>query len=152
MPTDVEDLLKIPGIGLYTSGAIASLAFSKVVPLVDGNVIRVLTRLRALKQRPTASKTIWNLTLSLVKHCTPKNISNFNQSLMELGNQICIPKKPKCNICPVKKFCHSFKEAKLQKRPYTKLFQHVKSEQCSLCEPIYFPTLLIDNYPLKKNK
>jgi len=95
---------------------------------------------------------MWNLSLSLVKYCTSYNISNFNQGLMELGNQICTPKKPRCSICPIKKFCHSFKEMNFQKRPYNKIFQSIESEQCSLCEPIYFPSMLVENYPLKKKK
>jgi len=148
LPETVEELKKIKGIGDYTSGAIASIAFNKTVPLVDGNVIRVLSRLRAIKQRPKASKENWKLARSLVQRC--ESIKEFNQGLMELGALICTPKAPKCTTCPLRTFCHAHKEVTKQKRPWNE--QKSKSEKCSLCEDVKFSELSVMNYPLKKKK
>ncbi|CAN1355608.1 Adenine DNA glycosylase [Linum perenne] len=106
-PSTVASLRKVPGIGNYTAGAIASIAFQQVVPLVDGNVIRVLARLKAISANPkdTATvKTFWKLAAQLVDVCRP---GDFNQSLMELGATVCTPLNPNCSSCPVSGQCRA---------------------------------------------
>jgi len=108
IPSNPEELLKIPGIGRYTAGAIASIAFQKPAPLVDGNVIRILTRLYALKKDCAAPETLrelWNLAGKLVPQ---KNPGDFNQAMMELGATVCAPKNPACPLCPVRSECEAF--------------------------------------------
>ena len=105
IPSDPDELVKIPGIGRYTAGAIASIAFQEPVPLVDGNVIRVLTRLYGIKDDIGQTKTqrkLWVLAESLVPKKKP---GDFNQALMELGATVCLPANPACLLCPVSAEC-----------------------------------------------
>jgi A/G-specific adenine glycosylase len=105
LPGVVSELEKIKGIGKYTAGAIASIAFKQRVPVVDGNVIRVMFRLRALLADPkhaAALKHLWGVTATLVD---PDEPGAFNQALMELGATICTPKSPRCADCPVAELC-----------------------------------------------
>jgi adenine-specific DNA glycosylase len=109
IPNDVESLLKIPGIGPYTAGAIASIAFGSVAPIVDGNVIRVISRLVATKFMTGSkdmNKLCWTVAKDLVDEDDP---GSFNQALMELGATICKPTSPKCDSCPIQEICVSKK-------------------------------------------
>ncbi|HEV8604896.1 MAG TPA: A/G-specific adenine glycosylase [Tepidisphaeraceae bacterium] len=105
IPTSVEALLKLPGIGRYTAGAIASLAFEQPAPVLDGNVIRVLCRLDLIRDDPRQSEareSLWRRAEQLL----PQNrIGDFNSALMELGATLCTPRSPKCLLCPVHKHC-----------------------------------------------
>ncbi|KAK2647525.1 hypothetical protein Ddye_015014 [Dipteronia dyeriana] len=111
-PNTVSALLKVPGIGNYTAGAIASIAFNEAVPVVDGNVIRVLARLKAISANPKDSLTVkkfWKLAAQLVDPCRP---GDFNQSLMELGATVCTPLNPSCSSCPVSGQCRALSMSK----------------------------------------
>jgi len=117
IPSDLESLQSLPGIGRYTAGAIASIAFQKPVPLVDGNVARVLSRVLNLKKditKPETQKLLYNVAETLVSREEP---GNFNQALMELGSLVCIPDVPKCSICPVQTLCLAYKEGDPSKLP-----------------------------------
>ncbi|KAG2696810.1 hypothetical protein I3760_07G076700 [Carya illinoinensis] len=106
-PKTVSELRKIQGIGDYTAGAIASIAFGEVVPVVDGNVIRVITRLRAISANPkdlVTVKKIWKLAAQLVDPIRP---GDLNQALMEFGATICTPLNPSCSSCPASGHCHA---------------------------------------------
>ncbi|TKY45436.1 A/G-specific adenine DNA glycosylase [Spatholobus suberectus] len=112
IPKVASMLRKIPGIGHYTSGAIASIAFKEVVPVVDGNVVRVIARLRAVSANPKDSATVkrfWKLAAQLVDPVRP---GDFNQALMELGATVCTPLNPSCSSCPASEFCHALSMAK----------------------------------------
>ncbi|MBQ3094048.1 MAG: A/G-specific adenine glycosylase [Clostridia bacterium] len=106
LPADYEALKRLPGIGDYTAGAIASIAFRIPVPAVDGNVLRVLARLTACDKDVTAMKTRKELT-ALAASLVPENRPDvFNQALMELGERVCVPNTmPYCDKCPVHAFC-----------------------------------------------
>ncbi len=109
-PRDVKELQKLPGIGRYTAGAVASIAFGRPAPLVDGNVIRVLSRIYCIREDPTRSavtKRIWQLAEELVCHKRP---GDLNQSMMELGALICKPLSPDCRRCPVRTSCLARKQ------------------------------------------
>ncbi|GAB2282369.1 hypothetical protein Dimus_016915 [Dionaea muscipula] len=111
-PRSVSDLRKVPGIGNYTAGAIASIAFNEAVPVVDGNVVRVLARLKAISANPKDSSTVkkfWKLAEQLVDPCRP---GDFNQALMELGATICTPTSPSCSSCPVSGQCYALSMSK----------------------------------------
>lgn len=104
-PQKAETLRLLPGIGPYTAGAIASIAFGERAPVVDGNVKRVLSRLFNIEQSidlPATTKNLWRIAESLLD---PRDPGNFNQSLMELGARICTPRKPQCESCPVAQWC-----------------------------------------------
>jgi A/G-specific adenine glycosylase len=103
IPNDYETLLSLPGIGPYTAGAISSIAFNSPQAAVDGNVIRVFSRLRALDEEGIQLEKLCRvIALDVVDPDTP---SIFNQALMELGATICKPTNPSCAACPVKDLC-----------------------------------------------
>lgn len=113
IPDTYEELLKLPGIGPYTAGAIASIAFHRAVPAVDGNVMRVISRIsgdyRDIMQNSTR-KEMEKIVKTLIP---PKEVHHFNQALMELGALICIPNgSPKCIECPVQSLCYAYEEGK----------------------------------------
>lgn len=113
LPSSIEDLIKIPGIGPYTAGAIASIAFDLDEPVLDGNVMRVLCRLFTIKTNPKESDTqkkLWTLARKMIP---TGQASFFNQALMDLGATICTPSKPSCETCPISDCCKA-KKAKLQ--------------------------------------
>ena len=105
LPSTAAELIKLPGIGPYTAGAVASIAFGESTPVVDGNVVRVLARHRALaddaKSR-TLAKLCWRLAGELVPRC---DAGIFNQAIMELGATVCKPKSPSCGACPIRASC-----------------------------------------------
>ncbi len=100
-PSDRELLLDLPGIGRYTSAAIASIAYGLPAAVVDGNVGRVLARFLG---KDVSEARLWQVAEQLLDRERP---GDFNQALMELGATICIPKEPKCLHCPVKTYCAS---------------------------------------------
>ena len=120
MPTTAKGLMKeLPGVGRYTAGAVASIAYNEVTGVVDGNVIRVMSRLRmigAYMSSQAVSELFWELANTVVDPDFP---GDFNQSMMELGATICTPKAPQCSLCPVKKICKAYQrystyESKIQ--------------------------------------
>ncbi len=107
VPNTMDDIIKLPGIGRYTSGAILSIAFDMPYPVLDGNVKRVISRLFTLKENGAngaSENKLWNYAEKLVPKKRP---GDFNQSLMELGATICIPKNPLCLLCPVATLCQA---------------------------------------------
>ncbi len=108
LPRTAERLRELPGIGAYTAGAIASIAFNQPEPLVDGNVTRVLARLLWLKgdlKTSKAQKLLWQVARQLVD---PERPGDFNQALMELGSTVCTPLQPRCEGCPVQSLCSAY--------------------------------------------
>lgn len=105
IPTTWEQLKKLPGIGEYTAGAVASICFGEKVPAVDGNVLRVMARLTGSKKNILLTDTKKQVT-ALLKKIMPEEPGDFNEGLMELGETVCIPNgSPYCEICPLKTFC-----------------------------------------------
>ncbi|WZL72151.1 A/G-specific adenine glycosylase [Clostridiaceae bacterium 35-E11] len=110
IPHTMEEIQKIPGIGPYTAGAVLSIAYGKPVPAVDGNVMRVFSRLFYIVEdigEGRTRKEMEKLGEIMVSH---RNPSFFNQGLMELGALICTPTSPKCIACPVYQQCSARKE------------------------------------------
>lgn len=103
IPCTVESLMALPGVGRYTAGAIASLAFGVRAPVLDGNVRRVLSRVFGLS-RPTEAE-LWALAESLLPH---SRAGAFNEALMELGATICTPRAPQCPACPLRTMCQAY--------------------------------------------
>jgi A/G-specific adenine glycosylase len=133
-PTSRDELLELPGIGPYTAGAIASIAFNQPAPILDGNVIRVLTRVHALRGNPVErelNKRLWSLAQEWVQHaaeCTrfPRppfalsgSCSALNQSLMELGATLCTPRSPGCPDCPIRSQCAAHRSGNPEAFPET---------------------------------
>ena len=135
-PKDFDDVLALPGIGRYTAGAICSIAFNQPAPILDGNAIRVLTRIFGMAENPKEKKTnarLWKLAEELVAHASRIThhkvksrtrtkdeddcCSHLNQSLMELGALVCTPRNAQCLICPVKKLCVALTEGRVEELP-----------------------------------
>ncbi len=105
MPKHYKELIKLPGIGEYTAGAISSIAYDEKVPAVDGNVLRVVSRVVGSKKDVLENKTKKEFTEKL-QEIMPKQAGDFNEGLMELGELICIPNgEPLCEKCPLQEIC-----------------------------------------------
>lgn len=118
-PENLAAVLALPGIGRYTAGAICSIAFNQPTPILDGNVIRVLTRVFGIGENPKEKKAnakLWDLANQLVQN-SKLGCSHLNQSLMELGALICTPRNSQCLICPVQKLCVAFKQNRVGALP-----------------------------------
>lgn len=126
IPQTAPELLDlIPGIGQYTAAAIASVAYQKPVGVVDGNVSRVLSRVRAIGceiSKPSARNLLWELANAVVSRERP---GDFNQALMELGAMVCTPRNPKCEACPLSDLCTAYS---MVKESDTQLKIHLKDE------------------------
>jgi len=119
-PQRFEDVLALPGVGRYTAGAICSIAFHEPRPILDGNVIRVLTRLFGIAEDPrerTTNAKLWSLAGQLVQAAGPRHCSNLNQSLMELGALVCTPRQPRCEACPVRRRCAALRTGSVDQLP-----------------------------------
>jgi A/G-specific adenine glycosylase len=116
IPSGREGLLGLPGIGRYTAGAIASIAFGEAVGLVDGNVARVLARLFAIDEdiKRGGMRRAEGLAERLVHATEP---GNWNQALMELGATVCTPRAPSCDRCPVQGHCRAYAEGRVDALP-----------------------------------
>lgn len=118
MPGTYEELVRLPGIGSYTAGAISSIAFGKPVPAVDGNVLRVLARLRADTRDIMQQSVRRQIEAELAPVMPAGRAGDFNQALMELGAVVCVPNgAPHCGICPWHELCRAHQAAEETKYP-----------------------------------
>ena len=122
LPQDSQGLKTLPGIGEYTAGAIASIAHGEVVPAVDGNVRRVLSRLFDLED-PTAAI----LRKRAGELVDPDRPGDWNQALMELGATVCTPRTPRCTVCPLAEECRALAEGTQELRPASKRRPRVRT-------------------------
>ncbi|MFQ5418706.1 MAG: A/G-specific adenine glycosylase, partial [Myxococcota bacterium] len=105
LPEDADGLRSLPGIGRYTAGAVASIAFDRPEPIVDGNVARVLCRLLGIRDEigtPAVTRLLWDEAATLADGPQP---GDLNQALMELGAAVCTPVEPRCVACPLAGDC-----------------------------------------------
>lgn len=118
MPDDYEALLALPGIGSYTAGAVASIAYGKVRPAVDGNVLRILARLRKDGRDIQDIKVKRDIEEELAEIIPEDRPGDFNQALMELGAVVCVPNgTAKCGVCPWESFCEAHREGVVAEYP-----------------------------------
>nr|XP_025847730.1 adenine DNA glycosylase isoform X2 [Vulpes vulpes] len=164
VPHTAESLQRLlPGVGRYTAGAIASIAFGQATGVVDGNVIRVLCRVRAIgadSSSTLVSQHLWGLSQQLVDPARP---GDFNQAAMELGALVCTPQHPRCSQCPVRSLCRAHQKVERgkllasQSLPGSPDVEECASstEQCQLCahptEP-WDQTLGVTNFPRKASR
>lgn len=139
MPEEYSELMKLSGIGSYTAGAIASIAFNQPVPAVDGNVLRILSRVRMDADSISDPKVKKRVEKELSLVMPGENSGDFNQAMMELGATVCVPNgQPKCDMCPWNKYCEAHaqgaiseypkKDAKKERRIEEKTFLVLKKE------------------------
>ncbi len=117
VPRAIEELRALPGVGAYTAGAIASIAYGVRTPIVDGNVVRVLCRLFAQRGDPAKAplkNAIWHWADALVPEADP---GAFNQAMMELGALVCKPQNPACDSCPLRSLCRAKRQSITEELP-----------------------------------
>ncbi len=128
-PRDVVELQSLPGIGRYTAGAIASIAFDQRAPILEANTIRLFSRLLAFTGEATSAagqSTLWKFAEEILPQ---KGVASFNQALMELGSLVCTPKEPQCDQCPLASLCAANKLGLQHEIPAAKprpTFTHVR--------------------------
>lgn len=113
-------LANLPGIGLSTASAITSIAFNQPTPILDANVVRVLCRYFLIAEDPAKAKTkekLWELAHQCM---SPKDCAQYTQAIMDFGATCCVPKIPKCNVCPFMESCLAYKNKDLHSYPYKK--------------------------------
>ncbi len=117
LPREAEELRKLPGIGRYTAGAIASMAFGADEPALEGNIKRVLARVFNVSEPANSTrgeKVLWGLA---AKHLPKGRAGDYNQAMMDLGAAICLPANPRCPVCPLKNLCQARKLGIQTERP-----------------------------------
>ncbi len=127
-PTDHSEILALPGIGPYTAAAIASIALDLPYPAVDGNVLRVVSRLKCITEdiaKPIVIARITEIMQAWINQGTPKI---FTQAMMELGALICLPSTPKCTSCPLQGDCQAFAQDRQAEFPVKKAKAAIPSE------------------------
>ena len=120
LPNDARSLRRFPGIGKYTAGAIASIAYGLDEPVIDGNISRVLSRVFSIRKSINSNsgkELLWQIAKS---HLPPGKASEYNQALMELGATICTPRSPACHQCPLAQFCQANKKGIQEEFPIKK--------------------------------
>ena len=130
MPENIQDILSLKGIGPYTGGAIASIAFSLPEPAIDGNVMRVYSRLFCLSEDIALAKTRKVFDTYVRQTMSKTQPGDFNQALMDLGATICTPTKPSCATCPVNQYCAAKKTDTITQFPVKKKKEKAK--------PVYY--------------
>lgn len=133
-PQTAEQLAKLPGIGSYTSAAIASIAFNEVVPALDGNVERVISRRLALWDDPKLSASQRRLREEAAELIDPLRPGDSNQALMELGATVCSRGKPRCNRCPISDGCQGLLTGNPAQFPRSR--QRRKTQSVDLVVPV----------------
>ena len=136
-PQNYQELKKLPGIGEYTAGAIASICFNLKEVAIDGNVLRVITRLQnsydCIDEKPTKKKIE-----TQIRNILPNQSGKFNQAIMELGETICTPtQNPKCQICPIHSFCIAKQNKTYQELPKKNPKRSKKEEDYTVFLYIY---------------
>src|SRR5688572_23843941 len=108
VPETAEALRTLSGVGRYTAGAVASIAFDCRAPIVDGNVARLLCRVDRIESDPRETDTAAQLWRRAEQILPRKRCGDFNSALMELGATVCTPRSPQCLVCPVRDHCEAF--------------------------------------------
>jgi A/G-specific adenine glycosylase len=135
-PQTFDEIIALPGVGRYTAGAIGSIAFNQPIPILDGNIVRVLTRVFNIEQDPrekSTNTTLWHLAELLVQEAAACDLkilpssgipqpvghcASLNQSLMELGAVLCTPRQPQCLRCPLQRHCVGHQRGQAEELPY----------------------------------
>ena len=135
LPNDIDELIKLPGIGKNTAHAVATFAFQQPVPIMEANVKRILCRLHKLKT--PNDKQLWEIAYAIVDK---ENPFDYNQAMMDIGATICLPKNPKCEICPLADICKGKEEPTLYP---TKKKRVVPTREQNILVSVYDDTLAL---------
>lgn len=147
-PSELENIKKIPGIGDYTAAAISSIVFNKPTPAIDGNVIRVVSRIFTIEEDTTKSSTkkhIYNIVKSWMENNDDYNYSSFTQGLMEIGALICTPRNPNCAHCPLNESCYAYKTNNQEHFPLKKMKKKIPFVEYAVLIAIVNNKILVSN-------
>lgn len=129
LPATAQQLLELPGIGRYTAGAVASIAFGERVPAVDGNVVRVLARLHAWPGSASSPRLLAKVQAQAAALVPTAAAGDWNQALMDLGATVCTPRNPRCATCPVADLCAARAAGRAESIPAAKVTAAAKVER-----------------------
>ena len=149
LPRDASQWRQLPGIGEYTANAIASIAWDQSVPVVDGNVIRVMSRLFCIAGDPKTPQTYRTVRTYAQMLVPEKGCGDYNQALMELGALVCRPKGPDCRHCPVKALCEAFDTDRTDVFPETVKRTPIPLQEIAVGIVFKSGRILIDRRPPK---
>jgi len=117
LPATARELAELPGMGDYTAAAVASIAFGEAVAVIDANVVRGLSRILGIRADPSRGEARRALRAAASALVDPERPGDFNQAMMELGSEICVPRSPRCAECPVSAFCAAIKSGHPERYP-----------------------------------
>lgn len=141
-PKEVSALQALPGIGPYTAGAVSSIAFDQKVPAIDGNVLRVISRVHEIDlpiNQPKNHAIFHTYVMALMTD----RPGDFNQALMELGATICTPRSPKCNACPIQRICKAFLSDRVSLYPVKLKAPKKRRVELAICIILYEEKILL---------
>lgn len=144
LPETYDQLLELPGIGAYTAGAVASIAFRECVPAIDGNVLRVFSRV-LVSEDDILKESTKKKFQKIVQEYIPKLRSDaFNQALMEIGAMVCVPNaEPRCSICPLATYCIGFKTGQAKRLPNKTAKKQRRIEEKTILVIVYKKSVLL---------
>lgn len=148
LPDSKDSLLKIPGIGAYIASAILSMAFGKCEPSIDGNLIRVISRLEALDVTPGAPGTYDRIHSEALRLMAETRPGDFNEAMMDLGATICIPRSPNCTACPAEAICEAKRLEKQEIFPGKKEKKQIPTAEFTVCVLVRGNTAYVRRRPL----
>jgi A/G-specific adenine glycosylase len=133
-PKIFSEVLALPGVGRYTAGAICSIAYGQATAILDGNVMRVLSRVFGVAGDPRgnpANARLWGLAQELVSAAEGGNCGRLNEALMELGALVCTPGEPRCGVCPLRELCFAWKTKRVGEFPMSRAGEKVIRRRCA---------------------
>ena len=142
-PSTYTEILKLPGIGAYTAGAIASIAFGECAPAIDGNVNRVASRFFGIREDIGSPKVQKEIRALVMQSLPSKNAGDYNQALMELGATLCVPRTPKCDLCPWASYCDAYAEQDAELLPIHEKKRPPKAMDIAVCLLTYENQILV---------
>ena len=147
LPEEPDQLRQLPGIGRYTAAAVASIAYDHPVAAVDGNVLRVVARLKSIRE-PINKPSIMRQVEEIVTDWIPADrAGDFTQALMELGSLVCLPKNPRCLDCPVQRHCAAFQTGKVAELPVRLKESPPMEEQVVVLAAVYQEAVWLERRP-----
>lgn len=149
VPQTLKEMKSLKGVGDYTAGAVLSIAYGKAVPAVDGNVLRIFSRLYGIEENilsPAVKKEVTALAETQIPHDRP---GDFNEALMDFGATVCIPKNPRCEECPVVSYCQAHHDGKQHELPLRLRKKDIPTEKIAVLVVSYGHSWLIHRRPSK---
>lgn len=136
-PDNAAALRTLPGVGAYTAAAVASIAFGEAAPAIDGNVKRVASRLFGIREDINQPASLRRIQAALDEAIPTADPGGFNQAMMELGATLCLPRAPRCDLCPVARRCDACREGDQESLPVHEKKKATREVAVAVCIPTY---------------